>query len=142
MPKGTRLAPRQWECKTCEFVSVALWTHTGPPPDHCPPCKRVHLNRLQREALARRPGASEAHQRTYRLKRYGITQEQYEAMVERAAGSCEACGDVPAKLFVDHCHERLVGRGMLCHPCNVAAGFLKNDLERCLSLAAYLERAA
>lgn len=74
----------------------------------------------------------------YRLKkRYGITPEQYVAMLASVGGLCEICGTVGydgKKLSVDHCHETGKIRGLLCNRCNMALGAF-NDSPRLLSRA-------
>lgn len=43
--------------------------------------------------------------------------------------TCEACGAAPKgkPLSVDHCHRRMVVRGVLCIPCNVTLGWYENN---------------
>jgi len=65
-------------------------------------------------------------------KRYGITREQYEALLEKQGGVCAICErehkDLGAKDFsVDHCHKTGRVRGLLCHQCNSAIGFLQEN---------------
>lgn len=80
------------------------------------------------------------------VRSYGITQEQREAMEKEQGGLCASCGNPPrgrghtAKLFVDHCHTTGRVRGLLCHPCNVALGLLRDDPARIRALLAFVER--
>jgi len=65
---------------------------------------------------------------------------------EREAGRrkpdrCEVCGDTGTISF-DHCHQRGIFRGWLCNPCNTVLGFVQDDPNRLLKLAAYLQRTA
>src|SRR5262245_58718687 len=47
-------------------------------------------------------------------KLYGITVEDYDAMLARQGGKCKICKKKSDKLlFVDHCHGFLVVRGLL-----------------------------
>lgn len=80
--------------------------------------------------------------RGYSLKHhYGMTIEQYEAMLERQGGLCASCGDPFEKTpHVDHNHETGVVRELLCGPCNLAVGHLKDSAPRAMALALYLER--
>ena len=83
----------------------------------------------------------------HRLKKYGLSLEEYARMAESQEGRCAACGNVPdvmtykRNLFVDHCHETGKVRGLLCHSCNVASGLLKESPTRVRGLLEYLERA-
>jgi hypothetical protein len=61
------------------------------------------------------------------IKRYGITLENYEAMLEAQDGGCYICGNPPnaKRLHVDHCHETGAVRGLLCAGCNRTLGWLE-----------------
>lgn len=92
-------------------------------------------NPEKRKAVARN------YARKVRWARFGITPEQAEALLVRAAGCCEACGDPlddAVGVCIDHCHDRNAVRGVLCAPCNRAAGHAKDDPARLDRLAAYL----
>jgi hypothetical protein len=59
--------------------------------------------------------------RDLRLQRiYGITSDQYEAMLAYQGGVCWICGNPPKKtrLHVDHDHKSGLVRGLLCWSCN------------------------
>lgn len=63
-----------------------------------------------------------AKARAYRLMRtYGITPEQYDALLQFQGGTCFIC-DKPPKpgknLQVDHDHVTGLIRGLLCWSCN------------------------
>lgn len=81
--------------------------------------------------------------------RYGLSVEQYNALVEKQHGLCAGCGRLPKPggragvnrfLFVDHDHSTGAVRGLLCQPCNAAVGLAGDSPEILLGLAAYLER--
>lgn len=76
----------------------------------------------------------------YRRK-FGITLEQYEAMLVDQGGTCYVCKQPPngRRLAVDHCHRTGRIRRLLCIECNRALGAVEDDPERLLALACYLE---
>src|SRR5689334_6819967 len=50
---------------------------------------------------------------------YGITLEEYQAMLEEQEHVCAICGGTDTKrLSVDHCHITEKIRGLLCRKCN------------------------
>ena len=73
-------------------------------------------------------GHREATRRRQYKHRYGLTYEQYEALLAAAAcGICGATQSARGKLCVDHDHETGRLRGFLCTECNLALGYLKDD---------------
>ena len=70
---------------------------------------------------------------------YGITREEYDAMVARQEGKCLVCLQEPKRLYIDHDHATGKIRGLLCNRCNAGLGFLGDDVERVRAAARYLE---
>lgn len=83
-----------------------------------------------------------------KAKKHGLPPEE----VERAAqafiateGHCEVCGADPiAKgnkhgLYLDHCHETMTFRGLLCLQCNSMLGYGRDNAEIVRRGAEYLE---
>lgn len=79
-------------------------------------------------------------------RRYGITLEQYNEMLERQEGLCAICREpetltmkgMIAALAVDHDPETNRVRGLLCFDCNTGVGKLGHDPERLAAAIAYL----
>lgn len=82
--------------------------------------------------------------RKNKLKRYGLTQETFDRILESQNGVCAICGTTewgsPVKNIphVDHCHTSGKVRGLLCHQCNTAIGHLKDNPEIVMSAYNYL----
>lgn len=75
------------------------------------------------------------------LRRYGLTEDDYDRMLEQQCSNCAACQKASGlRLQVDHCHETGRVRGLLCGNCNSALGHAKDDIDRLRALIAYLER--
>ncbi|HEV2456955.1 MAG TPA: endonuclease VII domain-containing protein, partial [Ktedonobacterales bacterium] len=74
--------------------------------------------------------------------KYGITLEQYDAMLARQAGRCAICGRSDQKLVVDHNHVTGAVRSLLCHLCNAMIGCAREDVPILLHGAAYLRSYA
>ena len=88
---------------------------------------------------------SERHaevKRRYNLRiQYGLTVEQYDAMLETQGGVCAICGDLPSgkALHVDHNHKDGAIRGLLCNRCNRCLGLFKDDPAVIKAALDYLE---
>lgn len=80
--------------------------------------------------------------RKYQAK-YGITLEDYEAMMATQGGVCAICEASPGlrRLNVDHDHETGAIRGLLCEICNRALGGFKDDPDLLSAAARYLTDA-
>lgn len=83
-------------------------------------------------------------------RKYGLSIEDYEGMVEAQQGCCRICGGhggdrgwitkrERAKLFVDHCHETGKVRGLLCHQCNAGLGMFRDSPNLLTSAISYLK---
>lgn len=79
-----------------------------------------------------------------RLRKYGLTPEEYQSLCDKQNGRCAICGGRESRrLAVDHCHETGEIRGLLCSGCNGAKlGRLGHDIERIETRAAELEAKA
>lgn len=116
-----RAAPdgRQRKCKQCATALVVQWQRDNP---------ERHRQKQRRSDLKRQ---------------YGLSEAQYNDMLEKQGGACAICGvfqspDRP--LNVDHCHMSGRVRGLLCWLCNAALGRFKDDTDLLLKAAAYLDR--
>jgi len=64
-----------------------------------------------------------------RLKKTGVTDEQYQTQLLKQQGVCAICGNGCSKaLAADHNHETKEFRGLLCNACNRGIGYLKDDI--------------
>ena len=96
--------------------------------------------RYQRELARKRAWGKE--NRTKRVeaayrhalkKLYGLTLEEYDAMVLAQGGRCAVCGKKPRStkiarsLYVDHNHATGQRRGLVCHRCNLGLGWIEDE---------------
>lgn len=62
----------------------------------------------------------------HRLRNYGITATQFDALVAAQGGCCAICKEQPKRgLVVDHSHTEKHVRGLLCDTCNRGLGWLE-----------------
>jgi hypothetical protein len=99
--------------------------------------------RARARARRRANGAKPRQEAQYkREKTYGVTKEQYEAMLAAQDGVCAICHQIRGKrqLGVDHNHATGEVRGLLCGPCNMGLGAYHDDVELLRAAISYLER--
>jgi hypothetical protein len=148
VPKQRTLRPPrdQSEPKTCTKCGItkqladfslarkATATSNAVYRSECKPCCSARAKQWFRD----NPGRTSANRRKFNLaNNYGLTVDEYNAMLRRQGGVCAICGkSEPAehgrtgkqfRLAVDHCHETGAVRGLLCQKCNRAVGLLGDD---------------
>jgi uncharacterized protein with PIN domain len=81
------------------------------------------------------------------MRKYGITQADYDRMLANQGGRCALCGvrqdelqtgRYRTYLHVDHCHETGKVRGLVCPDCNLQLGRVSAEWMR--AALTYLER--
>lgn len=119
-------------------------------------CKRkrkahYHANREKRLAetkqwAAEHPELRKAAVRRWHLKtKYGLTEEQFDAMLVEQGNSCAICrleepGGRYKKWHIDHCHKTGKVRGLLCAGCNTMLGHAKDSVKTLGEAIGYLQR--
>jgi hypothetical protein len=117
-------------CPRCkESKPISAFTNDGAAP-YCRPCVSAYekarhaANPIRRAAL-----------------RFSLTDDEYKALLSRAAGKCDLCGKLVEQkraLHIDHDHKccpakaKSCGkciRGVLCSTCNTGLGCFKDDPE-------------
>lgn len=82
-----------------------------------------------------------------RVQNYGISAEEYEALLASQGGLCAICrqpevhktrGGGVKNLSVDHDHETGAVRGLLCVRCNAGLGNFKDRIDILNQAIAYL----
>lgn len=118
--------------------------------------KREERNAAVRKWTAENPEMAAAQRVRARLRKmqrklnsvlqyhYNVTAEQYQRLNDAQGGVCAICGGESGtartkRLFVDHNHTTGRLRGLLCHACNMALGFLREDPAIFIKATAYLQ---
>ncbi|WEU68282.1 endonuclease [Escherichia phage vB_Ec_Tarrare] len=125
-------------CKKCNTVKPMDEFHNkkGRKDGKASTCKACVNNRV-------RPYDSEKNKNMHLKKLYGITLDEYNAMLEAQGHCCAICkGTEGMKLgrnmAVDHCHTTGKVRGILCSHCNRGLGFFKDNIESLKAAIKYL----
>lgn len=78
----------------------------------------------------------------YRLrKQYGMTLEEYHALIAKQGGGCAICREELSSDFqvhTDHCHQSGKVRGVLCQKCNLGLGHFRDDTKLLRAAIGYL----
>lgn len=77
------------------------------------------------------------------LAKYGLSPQQYDAVLLNQGGVCAICGLLRGikRLAVDHDHKTNKVRGLLCQFCNTALGKFLDDVEILKKAILYLEKS-
>lgn len=106
--------------------------HPSKPNDGWGLCKNCyHRQKFKHDSLARRRAYLSKY-RHRKARAYGLTLDQYDALVVAHGGVCAICGKEPDELVIDHDHSSGAVRGMLCHQCNLGLGMLEQHLKKAL----------
>lgn len=75
--------------------------------------------------------AKEKRRDQYLKRKYGISLQQYNEILQKQNGGCGICGRPPdvfkRSLAVDHCHRTNRVRGILCPFCNRGLRYYRDD---------------
>lgn len=109
-------------CRDCETTSFRKWREVNGP-------------------------TTQARNRRVALDRwFKLTEDDYRSMLAAQSGGCAICGreagDAKRRLYVDHCHETGLIRGLLCANCNTGLGMFADNQERMMKAIEYLAREA
>jgi hypothetical protein len=135
-------------CRECRRIAHLSWKRKHPEMmrKYLSEYNKKYRDRLNKNAVRRRKENPEKGKKYYRLWTYGLTEEQYEAILKAQHGICICGVDFDTnqhKPCVDHDHKCCPGnrscgkcvRGILGRSCNIALGLLKDDYIRLERLA-------
>lgn len=103
---------------------------------------REHVNAYQRRNNAR-PERKRAQRDAYYRRTFGISADDFDAILAEQGGGCAICGKLPdraASLHLDHCHDTGAIRGILCLSCNQGLGKFREDADLLDAAARYLRQ--
>lgn len=133
-------------CKPCDNERKARWKAKDPD------AVRKYHNEYRKQWVKDNRDKERQYQRRTDLKRkFGLTLEEYEALLEVQGGVCAIC-ERPERyadprtghiryLAVDHCHDSNEIRGLLCSYCNLGLGQLGDTEESLMKAVEYLRKS-
>lgn len=107
-----------------------------------------YAHQEQQKAKSRAAYQAQKYERAAkeREKKFGLTQEGFDALLAVQNGRCAICrSETPGGrggFAVDHCHEIGHVRGLLCTNCNNGLGRFKDNPDHLIAAADYLRRMA
>lgn len=108
----------------------------------CKPCKAAIYNRMRKERgydRLRYQRNKAAERERHLVRKYGITQADYEQMFKAQGGRCAVCRKPQSRSFdVDHDHTTGAVRGLLCTSCNRMIGHAGDSPAKLEAAAIYL----
>lgn len=132
---GTTLDGYRGVCKGCELAELRAFSRNN----------REHLNRQRRERYANdtdhRDSYRAYNRARFRQYKYGITYEEFHAMIDAQDNVCSICKKSNGRqvLYVDHDHKTGRIRGLLCHTCNTFLGRIDDSIETLEYMIEYLD---
>ncbi len=104
-----------------------------------------------RESYRKERYDPEAKRRANFRYNYGMDSRVYDQLFQFQGGVCAICGRPPEyrkigrartpnkSLTLDHCHRTKLLRGLLCYECNLAIGWMRDNVENIDKMRAYIE---
>lgn len=131
------------QCSACQQVKPRTEFGLRPNGYSRSACLDCELQSAKKWRTANPERVRELNRRTNLKRYYGITEADYNAMLEAQEGACAICRQPPnesthGRLYVDHCHGSSRIRGLLCNNCNRGIGYLLHDTQRLNLAIAYL----
>lgn len=105
----------------------------------CKTCVSSYWKRSRHVRTDEQVSTSKVRSRKHQLKRYGLSLDQYNEMIESQNGVCAICHKVMDSPHVDHNHETGHTRGLLCSFCNTGLGYFFENIESLGRAKEYLD---
>jgi len=133
-------------CPQCqEIKSTVLFYRNSSNKQNCSAYCKVCQNKRTTLYVNANKEKMSPHLRRYSLKkRYGLSIEDYNTMLEKQNGVCAICkkpNSTNKHFAVDHCHSTKKIRGILCDNCNKGLGVYHDDTSILQNAILYLENS-
>jgi hypothetical protein len=143
---GTRDGHRG-DCKVCNLAAkhARYVANPGPAKVRASRWQKANADRVNEYYRTRRldPEVKRRQRAGHLMRKYGMTIEQYDAMLASQGGGCFICGRPRREdisLHVDHDHSTGKVRGILCFCCNNALADFQDDPDLLRKAASYVSR--
>lgn len=138
------------QCQLCKLTKDTSHFHKSKSNkdgygSYCKPCKYEANKKSDSKRLSENRIRFLEQRKNWHLKQtYGITLDHYKKLLKKQDYKCAICNkpeaeEIYRRLAVDHCHDTLKIRGLLCQRCNRAIGLFKNNADNLRAAIVYLE---
>lgn len=136
-------------CRTCNKTKPESDFYSAKPRILVPWCSDCRIKYCNKRSIEESKQYYITNALRIRLRKYGITEEQYRDQLAEQNGVCAICGlpeSIRGKggrtkpLAIDHRHTDGQVRGLLCQRCNTGLGFFGDDLDIMASAISYLQQ--
>lgn len=134
--------PENKYCPTCNIVKLLseFYNNKNTRDLKGNECKKCSNNSSRKNKIK-----NSDYYKNYQLNRiYGLSLEEYNELFNKQEGKCAICethqSELEKALVVDHNHVTGEIRGLLCSPCNLGIGNLKDSIDLLLKSISYLNR--
>lgn len=112
-------------CRECNSARVKKWQADNP---------ERHIENWKRHTANKDSVVAKARQ-------YNISYDDLTGLFDAAAGVCQICNQEGDRwLVIDHCHQSMRIRGILCEKCNQALGLFRDSVGNLERAIEYLEK--
>ena len=99
---------------------------------------KKNLNNYYKESTEKRERRRQNATKNHLVRKFGLTLDEFSAMILEQNNKCKTCGCELEKPQVDHNHITGKVRGLLCKPCNMSMGLLKENTQTLYNMISYI----
>lgn len=144
-PRLTRTHKKCSVCSEEKLISSDFYTTKQkgrPHPTVSAMCKKCHNAKHRKkyleESIEDRKKRQEWMRRGHLSRKYGLTTEEFSAMILKQQNKCKICECDLDDPQIDHDHDTGKIRGLLCRPCNMSLGLLKENPQTLRNMITYI----
>lgn len=138
-----RLERKCMRCKEIKLRENFQTSEEGFLGSICSSCQGTKLK------IDHRINRKSTYKKEQRFKKYGLTEESYNQMLEQQINKCGICEKELVRtselhknpINIDHCHETGKVRGLLCNTCNTGLGGFKDSVDNLMNAIQYLKNS-
>ena len=143
-PRRDRPIGLRAQCKICSSKAVIRYCNTKDGKEKRRKYRQQKHRLAKRREYENQDVRLKFNRRQLLNKKYGISPEDHDRMLETQEYKCAICKTSNPKgpgnkLHIDHCHETGKARGLLCSRCNIGIGKFKDSIQILGKVIEYLK---